>query len=64
MKTLHKLGVVSTSAFPALRRQRQEDLEFKNSLGYIARPDSKQTQPYFRGTVSWNGVWNSVGTSL
>jgi hypothetical protein len=31
-----------TPIIPALRRLRQEDLEFKASLGYIVRPSPKK----------------------
>jgi hypothetical protein len=34
-KYILRLGIVVTSIIPALRRLRQEDLEFKASLGYI-----------------------------
>jgi hypothetical protein len=33
---------LSTPVIPALRRQRQEDREFKDSLGYIIKTLSKK----------------------
>jgi hypothetical protein len=35
------LLMVYTPVIPALKRLKQEDLEFKANLGYIVRPDSK-----------------------
>jgi hypothetical protein len=37
-----RLGLVVQSLSPALRRQRQEDFEFKARLSYIARPYLKK----------------------
>jgi hypothetical protein len=41
---MQEVGVVVLPASPALGRQRQEDLEFKASLSYTARPCLKKTK--------------------
>jgi hypothetical protein len=44
-------------AIPALWRLRQEDEEFKGSLGYIARPCLKKQQNYSKNKLILKSVY-------